>query len=83
MTMILVRKCELAHMYIKDTYVGAVGDTSFDTIIKILDVFTTSIRIQVSNVCLFIDKIIVKNACGNVISSVIIDEGRLIERIGE
>lgn len=83
MTMILVKKCELAHMYIKDKYVGAVGDTSLDTIIEVLDVFHMDFRIKVNNVCLFIDEIKLKDICGEIISSYIVDEGRLIERIGK
>ena len=83
MTMILVEKCELAHMYIKDKYVGAVGDTSSDTIIEVVNVFTMDFRIKVNNVRLFIDKIILKNASSEIISSYIVDEGRLIENIGE
>lgn len=83
MTMILVKKCELAHMYIKDKYIGAVGDVSSETIIEVLDLFTLDFRIKVNNVCLFIDKIILKKACGEIISTYINDEGRLIERLGE
>ena len=81
MTMILIKKLEMAHLYINDRYIGAVGDTKEDVTIKVLDVFSNDFRIEVNGVCLFINRIIIKEIAGDIISSYICKDNQLIEKV--
>ena len=55
---IKLTKSEIAHLYFRDNYIGAVKDES---IIEILEVFTLDFMIEVNGVRLFVEKISIKD----------------------
>lgn len=69
-------KGELAHLYFRDNYIGAI---SGESTIEILKVFMMNIMLEVNGVRLFADNILIKDVKNGIsISSYKVENGELV-----